>query len=165
LLSVVRNQGIEIRPTRIGRGLIAARPLNANRLIIHLAGRIVDAGVMTKIGGRFADNCLRFGPETYLDPGEEAGAYLNHSCRPNAFVRKSRNRLFLVSLTAIRRGAEITIDYSTILGDDDIWTMRCRCGARECRRRIRSFGTLPLALRDRYVEHGAVPKYILATLD
>lgn len=120
---------------------------------------------MTKIGGRFADNCFRFGPETYLDPGDGAGAYLNHSCEPNAYISKSNNRLFLIALTSIRRNDEIAIDYSTILGDDDIWTMRCHCGRRSCRGTIKRFGTLRAVLREWYIDHGAVPKYILATLD
>jgi hypothetical protein len=150
-----------VRRARIGLGLFAARVLPAGRTIIHVEGRIVDADLLWDVGGTFADNCYRFGPETYLDPGDTPGRYVNHSCRPNAGVRKSKNRLYLFAVAPIPRGREITIDYSTILGDDDIWTMRCRCGERTCRGRIRNFGALPQDLRNRYIRSGMVPGYIL----
>ena len=64
----------------------------------------------------------------------EAGAYLNHSCEPNAGIRKTNQQLFLFAAKPIAAEKEIVIDYSTILGDDDIWTMRCNCGRSACRR-------------------------------
>ena len=155
---------VDVRRARNGDGLFAAKPFRPHQRIIRIAGKIRSARIVTRAGGPFADNCFRFGPETYLDPGSEAGANLNHSCEPNAYVRKSNNRLFLVALEAVRRNEEIVIDYSTILGDDDIWTMRCNCGSCACRRTIRRFGSLPAWLKERYVAAGAVPRYILDTL-
>jgi hypothetical protein len=160
----MRHAGIEVRRTRNGEGLFTTRPYRVDQRIIRIAGKLVAAPIVTRRGGAFADNCFRFGPETYLDPGDEAGAYLNHSCEPNACVRKSNNRLFLAAIEPIRLNHEIVIDYSTILGDDDIWTMRCNCGSRRCRKVIRRFGSLPAPLKDRYAEKGAVPGYILETL-
>lgn len=155
---------VEIRRTRNGDGLFAAKRFQANERIIRIVGKVVSARIVTGTGGTFADNCFRCGPETYLDPGEEAGAYLNHSCEPNAYIRKSNNQLFLAAIRKIRRNEEIVIDYSTILGDDDIWTMRCNCGSTRCRKTIKHFGSLPSLLKARYVERGAVPRYILETL-
>jgi hypothetical protein len=155
---------VYVGPARVGRGLFASRAFGPRQRIIRLLGRIVSADTVWNHQGTFADNSYRFGPETYLDPGDEAGAYVNHSCRPNAAVRKSNNRLFLYAVAPIRKGGEITIDYSTILGGDDIWTMRCDCGEKECRRRIRNFGSLPDRLREDYVSRSMVPKYVLDTL-
>ncbi len=148
---------------RNGLGLFATRALRPNQTIIKIAGRVVDAGILWDRGGTFADNCFRFGPETYLDPGDSFGRYLNHSCEPNAGIRKNNNQLFLFAATSISAGTEIVIDYSTILGDDDIWTMRCNCGRRCCRKRIRRFGSLPAAVKQRYLRDGLVPKYIMKT--
>jgi hypothetical protein len=89
---------------------------------------------------------------------------LNHSCEPTAAIRKENNQLFLFAARPIRRGDEIAFDYSTTLGDDDIWTMRCNCGHRSCRARIKRFGSLPAALKENYVDRGMVPKYIIETL-
>jgi hypothetical protein len=160
----MRIAGVEIRRTRNGEGLVAAKPYRARKRIIRITGKVVSARFVTGTGGSFADNCFRFGPETYLDPGDGAGAYLNHSCEPNAYVRKSNNRLFLVAIESIRSEDQIVIDYSTTLGDDDIWTMRCNCGSIRCRRVIRRFGSLPSGLKEWYAERGVVPGYILGTL-
>ncbi|HEX3867472.1 MAG TPA: SET domain-containing protein-lysine N-methyltransferase [Gemmatimonadaceae bacterium] len=155
---------VAVRRSTIGRGLFAVRSFHAREPIMRIGGRIVDADVLWKVGGRFAANCLRFGPETYLDPGSGAGRYVNHSCDPNAGIAKFRNRLILLAARRIRPGEEITLDYSTTIGDDDIWTMRCRCGGPSCRRTIANFGSLPPARQRRYMTAGLVPAFIVRTL-
>ena len=154
---------VAVRSARNGVGLFATRPFRAGETIIKLAGRVVHYEILWERRGTFAANCIRFGPETYLDPGDEAGRYLNHSCAPNAGIRKNNNQLFLFAATRIAKGREIVIDYSTTIGDDDVWTMRCECGQRACRARIKRFGTLPAALKARYLSDGLVPKYIIET--
>jgi len=72
-----------VRPSRIGNGLFTARAFAAGETITQIRGRIVHYSVLWKRGGTFLDNCIRFGPETYLDPGDDPGRYVNHSCRPN----------------------------------------------------------------------------------
>jgi hypothetical protein len=154
-----------VASSRNGLGLFAPKFYRAGESIIRIEGRIVAADVLWDRGGVFADNCFRFGPETYLDPGDGPGRFLNHSCEPNAGIRKLSNRLFLVAAGRITVGTEIVLDYSTILGDDDIWTMRCNCGSRTCRKRIRRFGSLPRAKKEDYFARGLVPKYIVRTLE
>ena len=156
---------LQIRPARNGLGAFAAKAFRPHQTIIKIAGRIVAAEILWKQGGTFADNCFRFGPETYLDPGDEPCRYLNHGCEPNAGIRKINNQLFLFAAKPIRKGTEIVFDYSTLLGDDDIWTMRCNCRYTKCRKVIRRFGALPFELKDRYLSSGMVPKYIIGTLD
>jgi hypothetical protein len=155
---------VTIRAARNGLGLFAAQAFAPRQTILHVTGRIHLADVLWERGGTFADNCYRFGPETYLDPGDSVGRYVNHSCAPNAGVRKTNNRLYLFAAARIAARRELTIDYSTILGDDDIWTMRCNCGMPGCRSRVRRFGSLPRATQASYVARGMVPGYILRTL-
>lgn len=156
---------VVVRTARIGQGLFAAKTYAPNQTIIKIAGRVVDAGVLWKRRGSiFAANCYRFGPETYLDPGDDPSRYVNHSCEPNAGVRKHNNQLFLFAAKPIGPGREIFFDYSTLLGDDDIWTMRCTCGRRTCRKIIRRFGSLPPAVMDHYLRAGLVPRFIIKTL-
>jgi hypothetical protein len=155
---------VDVKAGRIGKGLFARRRFRRNETILKIAGRVVHHSILWKTGGLFADNCYRFGPETYLDPGDHVSRYANHSCEPNAGVRKDNNQLFLFAATAIAPGDEITFDYSTILGDDDIWTMRCKCGSTSCRGRVKRFGSLPGVVKERYIENGLVPKFILNTL-
>lgn len=156
---------VAVRRARNGRGLFATRSFRAGETISRIPGRIVHWKLLWKIGGEFQAKCIRFGPETYLDPGDGPGRWLNHSCEPNAALRKVNNRLVLFAAEPIRAGAELTIDYSTTIGDDDVWTMRCNCGRRACRKRIRNLGTLPREMCEAYVTRGMVPKFILATLE
>ena len=160
----VTHDAVFVGPARLGRGLFAGRTFAPGETIIRITGRVLDHRVLWNRGGRFAANCLRFGPETYLDPGDSPGRFVNHSCEPNAGIGKANNRLFLFAARRIRARQEILIDYSTTIGDDDIWTMRCRCGARACRRVVKRFGSLPLDTQRGYLRGGLVPGYIVRTL-
>jgi uncharacterized protein len=152
-------------PARNGTGLIATRPLRPGETILRVEGQVVHYELLwRREGSRFSANCYRYGPDTYLDPGTGPGRYVNHSCRPNAGVRKLGNRILLFAARRIAARSEVTIDYSTTIGDDDIWTMRCNCGYECCRRTIRNFGSLPEAQKRRYLAAGLVPDYIIRTL-
>ena len=162
----MKSTRVTVAPARIGMGLFAARAFEAGERIMRIEGRVVHHSVLwRRRGSVFSANCIRFGPETYLDPGEGAGRYVNHSCEPNAALRKSSSRLYLYAARRISVGTEITFDYSTTIGDDDIWKMRCRCDRPRCRGTIRNFGALPPRLRTRYISRGLVPGYIVNTLD
>ena len=137
------DRGYVIAPARNGRGLFATRRYRPGETLMKVEGRVVDADLLWERGGAFASNCYRFGPETYLDPGDHVSRYVNHACAPNVGLRKENNQLFLFIADPVRAGAELLLDYSTTLGDDDIWTMRCNCGAANCRRTVRRFGSLP----------------------
>lgn len=154
-----------VATSRNGRGLVAARSLEAGVTIMRVPGRIVHYELLwRRQGSKFSANCFRYGPDTYLDPGDGVARFINHSCEPNAGIRKINNRLFVFTARRIGRGSEITIDYSTTIGDDDIWKMRCNCGHRRCRKVVRNFGSLPTAVKHRYLARGLVPGYIIRTL-
>lgn len=154
-----------VAPARNGSGLFAAKSFRRGKDILTITGRVVDPDLLWERGGRFMANCLRFGPESYIDPGDSLGRYINHCCEPNAGLRKVNQRLVLFAATRIPAGAEILFDYSTTIGDDDIWTMRCNCGAPTCRRTIRRLGSLPADRIARYIRDGLVLKYIADTLN
>jgi hypothetical protein len=56
--------------------------------------------------------------------------YINHSCRPNAFMQTFGKRLLVLALRDIRPGEEITIDYVATYHAD---RKRCSCGVSGCR--------------------------------
>ena len=154
-----------VSEARNGFGLFAARDFTPRETIVRITGREYNWNVLWRRGGSFAANCFRFGPETYLDPEQGWGRYLNHSCTPNAALWFANDKLFLVAAGPIRTRAEIVIDYSTTIGDDDRWRMYCRCGTRRCRRVITRFGLLPADVKKSYLRRGLVADNILPTLD
>ena len=157
--------GVFVGTARIGRGVFAARSFRRGSTVFAIEGRVVNyRRLWEQEGSRFAANCIRFGPETYVDPGDGPAGFLNHSCAPNSAITKTANRLNVVAARRIGKGEEIVFDYSTTIGDDDIWRMRCKCGDASCRRLIRNFGALPVERRAYYLENGFVPPFIVRTL-
>ncbi|MEK7402596.1 MAG: SET domain-containing protein [Gemmatimonadota bacterium] len=157
--------GVAVRAARTGLGIFATRAFAEESTIGRIPGRVYHWQVLWRRGGEFMANCFRFGDETYLDPGNGLGRYLNHSCRPNAAIRKRNNKLFLFAARDIRPSDEIVIDYSTITGDDDMWRMRCHCGSPQCRTWIGRFGLLPPAIKRRYRRDGLLPDFMLGALE
>ncbi|HTT60245.1 MAG TPA: SET domain-containing protein-lysine N-methyltransferase [Bryobacteraceae bacterium] len=76
--------------------------------------------------------------------------YINHSCRPNVFVRTLDGVRHVLALRPIRAGEEITYDYCINGYGDVVW--RCNCRATGCRGMIHSdFFHLPLELQKEYL--------------
>lgn len=152
------------QPVRNGLGIVALRPFKTGDTLCEIRGRIVRAETVWQWWPRQrrrAENCFRFDADHYLDPEGEIGAWANHSCRPNAGVFKQRGKLFLRALRPIAAQTEITHDYSTLLGADDIWRMRCNCGERQCRGVVANVLSLPEAVLRRYRRLQCIPGFIL----
>jgi uncharacterized protein len=58
--------------------------------------------------------------------------YVNHSCNPNTRVKNFCD----VAMRNIKKGEEITSDYTNDLNSDEI--MNCNCGSKNCKRIITS---------------------------
>lgn len=157
---------VDVRPVRNGRGLVALKSFAPGALVCRIKGTVVSSDQVWEYWDtdeRMAANCIRYDAELYLNPRGEIGEFSNHSCRPNCGLFKEGRSLVLRAITAIAPEEEITHDYSTLLGADDIWTMRCNCGEARCRKLVRSFHTLPAATLRKYTKLGAIPAFILET--
>ena len=160
------DRAAAVAQVRNGRGLVALQRFTRDAVIVELRGRIVSAATVWSMWDRDprrAANCIRFGPESYLDSGAQLGAFANHSCCPTTALFREGRRLLVVALRMIRPGDELTHDYSTFLGADDVWTMRCNCGERGCRGRIGRFDRLPPRTLASYRSLGLIPDFIEAT--
>jgi len=158
---------IQVQKVRNGRGLVALRSFRVGQSVMVVRGKRVTADVVWRYWDRNPKrgaNCFRYDADRYIDPDGELGAYANHACDPNTGLVRRARMLVLRAITTIPAGAEITHDYSTLLGADDIWTMRCNCGANQCRGTVRNIGKLPQATLARYRRLGVVPGFILDTV-
>lgn len=159
---------LEVRPVRNGCGMVALRAFSRGAIICQIKGKIVTAEAVWRYWDsepRLAENCFRYDDDHYIDPQGEIGEFANHSCNPNAGLLKSGRRLLLKAIRPIAAGDEVTHDYSTQLGADDIWKMKCNCGEANCRKIVRNYRTLPLVVRRRYLRLGVVPEFIRTIRD
>lgn len=125
---------LAIRPTsRIGLGLFAVTPFKAGERIATVEGEILRMAYDARF--RLGSRWYGIGHHTWIDPFlDNPGRFVNHSCNPNARVD---GRRAIVATRAILRGEQVCIDYS-LTEEDPEWSMRCRCGASNCRRVIRA---------------------------
>ncbi|HUO50603.1 MAG TPA: SET domain-containing protein [Candidatus Paceibacterota bacterium] len=149
-----------VQKSRNGKGIFAGRDCAPEEVLYEVTGVFITGDEDEDIDETIRDNAFRFSEDLYISPAGGIGDFQNHSCEPNAKVVKREEMLFVVSCRAITKGEEIFIDYSTIIGADDIWEMSCNCGGSHCRTVVRSFDTLPKALQKEYRECGMVPDYI-----
>src|SRR3989344_4978740 len=95
-------------------------------------------------------------PVTIKNAKNGKGVFASKEFLPGQIVYQVRGKLIDTD----------TIDYSTIVADDDVidrtipYEMICNCGESNCRRIIGNFSSLPKELKDRYLEANAVPVYI-----
>jgi SET domain-containing protein len=160
------EKNLTVQSVRNGRGIIALKAFAPGATVCQVKGEIVTGEVVWgywDIDPRRGENCFRFDADHYLDPEGEIGAFANHSCNPNAGIIKTGRRLLLQAIRPITAGDEVTHDYSTLLGADDVWKMKCNCGEASCRKVVRSFSRLPAAALRRYKRLGVIPDYIRAT--
>ena len=62
--------------------------------------------------------------------GGSGAGFINHGCDPNLGTRRIRGHIFYFSRRPIRKGEELTVDYSF---SKEAVRVPCRCGAPACR--------------------------------
>ena len=75
---------------------------------------------------------VEFGDGTALDASRLGShfKYVNHSCKPNAYMRLCRGRVEFYALREIAAGEEVTCDYGETHHGG---RLPCRCGSARCR--------------------------------
>lgn len=125
--------GLSIRKSPInGKGCFATIRFGRGRKIAEYTGeRITDLEARNR-GGRVKLRICDIDGRWSLDGsrGGNGTHYINHSCRPNAYMKTLYGHVLFFALRDIRPGEEITVDYEDTLHPD---TKRCRCGVATCR--------------------------------
>jgi uncharacterized protein len=136
-----------------GVGVFASENIPAGTRVIEFGGRPRWIWNIPKWAW---DHCFQVGYDRYLVPRPgSAGWSINHSCDPNCWIRGERS---IETMREVRRGEELTFDYSTNVGWGD-YSMACECGARNCRGVVKCYRRLSEELKRRYEGH--VSPYLL----
>lgn len=150
-----------------GEGVFAKEAIKKGSVIYPLSGEFVtfDECILRIRGGEEAqDDSLQVGYELDMIL-EGISHFFNHSCEPNAGIRKISE---LVAIQDIKKGEEITFDYSATIGPNvtaEVWTLDCLCGSKKCRKVISNILSIPKKQLKFYRDSDALQDYIKRELD
>ena len=138
IISRLNTLNYQVKRSRIqGRGLFALAAAPARRKLGELGGELIterEARRRARAAGE-SIKIVELGDGTALDATHRGGpfGYVNHSCEPNAFMRRHRGRVEFYALRTIEAGEEVTCDYGETHHDG---RLPCRCGSQRCRGRL-----------------------------
>ena len=126
--------GIRVGRSKIdGRGCFATRRFRKWEKIAELEGeRVSRVEAARRMRGKRRLHICATDSYWGIDGsrGGNGSQFVNHSCRPNSFVRIISGHVIFFALRDIEPGEEITLDYVESYHPD---TYRCRCGVEGCR--------------------------------
>ncbi|MDB5264591.1 MAG: protein-lysine N-methyltransferase [Parcubacteria group bacterium] len=137
-----------------GRGIFASRNFKRGEIIFILKGKLKKWHVKDKSTAQEGPNWVGVGKDTWIDPAYPF-LYMNHSCNPNMGIK---GRVTFVALRNIKKGEEVTIDYS-ITEETLLWEMENgeKKSVPGFRPVVRSIQHIPLATYKKYLPY--VPTY------
>jgi len=118
-----------------GLGVFARRTFATGETILVREERAVTPEQPLDVAnGELEQHCDRLdgGRQVYLGA---PGRYINHSCEPNAFLRRQDGLTYVVALKPIRPHEEVVRHYGVNRREGE--ALACNCGAETC------LGTLP----------------------
>jgi SET domain-containing protein len=113
-----------------GFGVFAGEPIKKNKRIIDYAGELIpnDEECDAREARYLAEGCIwvfrvnrRWSRDAAV--GGNIARFINHSCTPNCWWEVVDKTIWIRAARDIRRGEELTYDYS-IIGER---TIPCRC--------------------------------------
>jgi SET domain-containing protein len=116
-----------------GKGCFATRLFPKGRKIAEYAGELITSReAERRAKTRLKHRICAIDYDRSLDGsrGGNGTHYINHSCKPNCYMRVTRGHLIFMALRDINPGEEITCDYVSTHHPD---TYRCHCKAEGCR--------------------------------
>ena len=130
-----RSPKTEVRESPIhGRGLFATAKIDKDEIVAVKGGYIVDRKTLReKITPVLGPVEIQIDDDLFIAPvtpeeREASMLYSNHSCDANLGMR---GEITFVAMRDIRAGEELTHDWATT--DDDDYSVKCKCGAANCR--------------------------------
>ena len=112
-----------------GSGVYATKEIPKNTRIIHYAGERISNQESLRRERRYIKRghiwCFKLTNRSVIDAGVggNVARYINHACRPNAYIDIKDGVIWIRASRTIRRGEEITYHYHT----DGEGLIMCRC--------------------------------------
>lgn len=130
------HDALRVQPSGIaGRGLFAGCRIPRRAKIGEFEGEVIAiAEARRRAAGKRIVAIVELDRSAIDARGMRTGfRYINHSCAPNTYLRRTRSRAEFYALRDIAAGEELTVDYGESHHEG---RLACRCGAARCRGRI-----------------------------
>lgn len=121
---------IQKRRSKIqGWGVFATESIPKNKRIVTYAGEKITNKESLKREARYLKKghiwCFKLNRLFVRDAavGGNIGRYINHHCAPNCYTRVIGDTIWIIAARNIRKGEELTYDYST----DGVGSVQCYC--------------------------------------
>lgn len=117
----------------VGRTLIAAKNFKKDELVVRDTGPITSKQTVYSYQVDWNRHFEPQGPSKII----------NHSCRPNLGISvRSGGKPKFYALRNIKKGEELCVNYETFEYETAYLSRKkCRCGAKNCKKKIRGFKT------------------------
>ena len=128
-----------------GHGIVATKNIKKNIQIIEYIGEKVlksegnkrsERRIKKYLNSKKTGSVYIFELNKKYDidgsPSYNKARYINHACNPNCEVDIVKNRIWISSIKAIKKGEELTYDYGYEFNKDDYKDHICKCGSDQC---------------------------------
>ena len=159
---------LKVKKTNLrGSGVFANEHIKKGSVIEIAKGEVItfdECIERIRSGNESQDDALQVGFEIDMEL-EGVSYFFNHSCNPNAGVRKISE---FIAIKNIEKGDEITFDYSATIGptvSSSVWTMTCLCGDKKCRKIVSNVLSIPESQLKLYRRSDALQDYMKRELE
>lgn len=130
-----------------GKGIFALKNFKKDEHILNITGKVIETENPLDYSEKIREHWAPIGKKgkkfRFIKP-ESPWMYMNHSCDSNAGVINNRK---LIASKDIKKGEEITVDYSTydietLTQGEKQLMMKCKCRNKNCRKIITTFNKL-----------------------
>ncbi|MFA6304696.1 MAG: SET domain-containing protein-lysine N-methyltransferase [Patescibacteria group bacterium] len=146
-----------VKQNNKGFGVYTKRAYKNSQIICQMSGQEKSLKDLILSNGYEFENSiidpLQIGERAYVAM-EKPYSLINHSCDPNSAIVGINT---LVALKDIKKGEELTYDYSTTIDE----SFNCKCGSKKCRKAVSDFFALSEKIQKFYISKKAVPDFIL----
>lgn len=128
---------LQIKKSKIaGTGAFTVKTIPARRKIGNMTGEIISYKEAQKRIKKQRGNVLFMvefdNDDIAMDVSVNSNGlrFINHSCKPNVYMRRAYRKVEYYSLRKINKEEELTCDYGETHHEG---TLPCKCGAANCR--------------------------------
>jgi hypothetical protein len=132
-----------------GKGVFANRNFRKGELILKIGGKRYTSEEAYNLPSYARNHICITGDDEWTVMGYPE-KYINHSCSPNVFDKKGKT----FAIRNIKKGEELSFDYTINGPDGEDWTMKCHCKSKDCRKQVTGeFFKLPKKTQKKYIPY------------